>query len=194
MTIRTPEARQLCTQPELTLYLNSLASAVKKLSPAQLRKNAERAQKLRDKYRQLADRQQREARGKQEPKGRTPSKGNERTRRKEMLFMETLERYEQGLADVEAKEAAAATPAPTEAAPTDQPAPTPLPRRAATKPPAKPARPARSTAAAKGQTNVKKIKVESAAKQSRLTEAGKLRKQKHSSARGRRNQARKDAR
>ena len=52
------------------------------------------ARRARDKYRGLADQQRRESRGKQSPQGQRPSQGNARTRRKEQLFGETLERYQ----------------------------------------------------------------------------------------------------
>ena len=101
MPVRTPEARQLCTKTELDLYLASLARAVKTLTPARLRSKAGRARRLRDKYRQLADAQDREARGKLQPRRRRAAEGSTRTRRKQRLFAETLGRFQERLAVLE---------------------------------------------------------------------------------------------
>jgi DNA-binding FadR family transcriptional regulator len=62
-----------------------------------------RSRKLADKYRELARRQRREARGKQPPQGKKPAKGGERTALKQQLFEETLARYQDRLSALEAK-------------------------------------------------------------------------------------------
>jgi len=98
MSITTPKARQLTTASEFTLFSKSLSRSVKNLSEAQVRVAIGRARKLRDKYRQMADRQEREVRGKVDARRRRPSAGNLGTREKMRLFEETLGRYEARLA------------------------------------------------------------------------------------------------
>lgn len=72
--IKTPEAKQLCNKSELELYTASLSRSVKTLSEKELRASIQRSRKTRDKFRSLAERQLREARGKQEAKGKRPSR------------------------------------------------------------------------------------------------------------------------
>lgn len=105
MPIRTPEAKQLCTAAELDFFVASLAGALREATPAELKRGLARARRLRDKYRQLAEQQRREARGKQSPRGRRPSQGNERTRRKQQLFDEVLTRFDNELQRREARAA-----------------------------------------------------------------------------------------
>lgn len=105
MTMRTPKARQLATASELALFQKSLASRVRDLSEAEVNRAVTRTRKLRNKYRQLADRQEREARGKQDARKRRAATGNLRTREKQQLFQETLERYETRLSALAKKPA-----------------------------------------------------------------------------------------
>ena len=91
--IRTPRARTVLTKSELQLFSSSFAAPVKALSPAQLKAATARARELRNKYRDEAARQQREARGKAAPRGTQPAKGNERTLLKAQIFAEVLERF-----------------------------------------------------------------------------------------------------
>lgn len=104
--VRTPEARKLCTAPELALFLASLPRSVQKLGAAQLRKKVALVRRARDKYRALAHSQRREARGKQEPRRTKPAEGNLRTQRKAELFTQALARLTQRLAQVEDQEGA----------------------------------------------------------------------------------------
>ena len=108
MTISSVTAKQLCTKSELSLFTESLARNVKSLDLKSLRNRIDRSRKLRDKYKQLAHRQDREARSKQRPRGQRASQGSAATRKKEQLFGESLARFEKRLADVEAT---SATPA-----------------------------------------------------------------------------------
>ena len=95
--IRTPKAREVLTKPELDLYLNSLARAVKQIPHGRLKQKVVRARTLRDKYRGLAARQRREARGKAQPRGSRAAQTNERTKLKQQIFTEVLERYQAAL-------------------------------------------------------------------------------------------------
>ena len=101
MSVTSTTAKQLCTKAELDLFTESLARNVKLFDDKALRSRVTRSRRLRDKYRQLADRQDREARGKQTPRRRRPSRGSVATRKKEQLLGETLTRFEKRLAKVE---------------------------------------------------------------------------------------------
>ena len=107
--IRTPEAKQLCTKTEFQLFQHSLSRNIKRLTQKELQSSVTRARTARDKYRSLANRQKREARGKQTSKGNRASQGAQNTIRKQQLFAETLDRYQQQLADVKKKSATDAT-------------------------------------------------------------------------------------
>ncbi len=95
--IRTPRARKLCTKTEFSLYEGSLARAVKDLTPAEIRKRVTKARTLRNKYRSEADRQDRESRGRTTPKRTRAAKGSDKTREKQQLFQEVLDRYQEAL-------------------------------------------------------------------------------------------------
>jgi hypothetical protein len=184
MSFSSATAKQLCTKSELELFSESLARQVKNFDTKALRARAGRARKLRDKYRQLADRQDREARGKQSARRRNPSQGSAQTRKKEQLFAETLRRFDKQLAAMEP----------------------PKTKRTAKKVKSKVA-----SKPTKGRTTVKKKAVKStgeaavrvpasakkaisAAKKARRTASGRIRKDKHLSSQGRRKQGRRDAR
>ena len=76
MTVSTRTAKALCTKAELELVRESSARHVTNFTARQLNSRIARSRKLRDKYRALASRQQREARGKQGAKGKRPSQGS----------------------------------------------------------------------------------------------------------------------
>jgi hypothetical protein len=99
--IRSRQARQLCTVNEFDLFRQSQPPLLRKLTPAQLRAKVSRSRKLRDKYRDLAHRQRREARGKQQPRGTRASQGNERTIQKVDLFSQMMGRFEDRLKALE---------------------------------------------------------------------------------------------
>ena len=107
--IRTSEAKQLCTKTEFELFSTSQSQAVKGLSEAELRKKIQRSRTARDKYRSLAQRQRREARGKQQPRASRPSKSAQRTVRKQQLFDEILTRYQKRLTAIRGKSSRAST-------------------------------------------------------------------------------------
>lgn len=108
MTVTIQRAKALCTASELELVHWSTRKRVEDLSEARLLQKISRARKLRNKFRDLGDRQRREARGKGKPQGRTPAKGNDATRVKQQLFQETLARFEDALAARRAADAKAA--------------------------------------------------------------------------------------
>ena len=87
--------RQLCTSTEVNLVSQSRLPALRGLSAAKLDQLIQRARRLRDTYRDKARQQRREERGKSAPKGARPAQGNERTVKKEEIFAEALERFQQ---------------------------------------------------------------------------------------------------
>lgn len=94
MPISVSDARKICTKSELELILESTATKLTTLSDARLRSNVAQARRLRDKYRDLAAQQRREARGKGKPRGANPSQGNDRTVQKQKLFDVALRKFE----------------------------------------------------------------------------------------------------
>lgn len=102
MAVSIQTARTLCTKAELDLVLASTKTKIGTLSATQLRTKRERARKLRDKFRDLSHRQRREIRGKDAGSTARPAQDNRATLKKEQLFSETLERFEQALAAAEA--------------------------------------------------------------------------------------------
>lgn len=100
MSISLREAKRLCTAKEFELVEMSTGGRATELSPAELKRSIARARKLRNKYRDLAERQHREAVGKQGPRGARPSQSNDRTLLKQQLFEETQARFEAQLGEV----------------------------------------------------------------------------------------------
>ncbi len=105
MSIPSSTAKQLCTKAELSLFTESQTRNVKNLDAKALKTRIERCRKLRDKYKQLANRQDREARAKQEPRRRQAAQGSTATRKKEQLFAESLVRFQRQLDKAETVDA-----------------------------------------------------------------------------------------
>ena len=166
-----------------------------------------RSRKLRDKYRKLASRQEREARGKQPPKGTRRSQGSGQTRKKEKLFAESLERFQQQLRKLKSKGKPVAKKAPTSAGKKTKVKG--VKKKTAKKKAAKKkaVKKAKKTKVAKqpsrkkkpksdvGKTKIPKAakKARTAAKKTRLKQSGRVRTTAHVSSRGRRKQARRDS-
>ncbi len=90
MTIKLSEARRLCTKPELELVVSASPKGLAQLTVARLEKKLERARALRDKYANLARDQQRKT---QATKGaRGVGDANERTKHKAEIFGELVEK------------------------------------------------------------------------------------------------------
>jgi hypothetical protein len=100
MPVSRSEAREICTKPEMELVDASFPPAVNALSPARLRQKVTRARKLQDKFRDLAQKQNRASKG-DTPTGRGP-KANARTELKSQLFEETRVRFERRLEQADA--------------------------------------------------------------------------------------------
>ena len=103
--ITSSEAKQLCAKGEYELFALSRPRTIKTLTVKDLKSRIQRSRKARDKFAKMTGEQQRQARGKQAPKGTRPSKGSQRTSRKQQLFAETLARYEARLSVLEQQEA-----------------------------------------------------------------------------------------
>ncbi len=211
MTISSSVAKQLCTKTEQTLFTESLARNVKRFDENALRSRIARSRKLRDKYRQLADRQDREARGKQTPQRSRPAQGSAATRKKQQLFAESLERFEKRLtmlsseskktvkksvkkgATSRTSKKRVAKKAPKKTA--KGKAKKSVSRKTATKPAETPAkRPAKRPAKKRVTAADHGKEATSAAKEARFKKSSRKRIQTHISAQNRRNQARRDTR
>jgi hypothetical protein len=195
MKLNLRSARTLCTANEFELVMASGGEGLRALSEARLKQKIVRARNLRDKYRDLLRRQRLAAR---RPGAKPASDdANARTESKAALFEQTLARFVDRLAQVQAaakklvakkaaaKKAAAKKPAASRpAAPKVQrsaKAPTPITPLAPTVQPP-PARGFVSDKAAQSARNV------------RLKSINARNVQAHVSARGRRNQAKRDSR
>jgi len=106
MAVTRQQAKKLCTVNEMKLVDASLRSHNKGMTSARLRQKIKLARELRDKYRSLAQRQRREVRGKQKPRGSRPAMGNQNTKLKMELFAETMARFEAKLKEVSQSDAA----------------------------------------------------------------------------------------
>lgn len=103
MTIPRTTARKLCTDVEYRLVNDSFPPEISGLSEKALAQRIKRARTARDKYRALAERQTREARGRIAPRSARPAKSNANTVIKQKIFDETLARFEKHAAPVERK-------------------------------------------------------------------------------------------
>jgi hypothetical protein len=200
MTYNRLNARALCTPAELELVLLSFPDQVKTLSAARLKLKRTRARALRDKYRDLLRRQKLATRDRTGSKlGRGP-KTNARTADKAKLFDETLKRFEAQVAvvDAAARKAEKIAAARKKLAAMKQATRSLVAKRAAgagAKAASK-AAPARAPSAgtAKPAAGFVSERALQASRDRRLNAKGSIKVQTHASARGRRNQAKRDAR
>lgn len=167
MPVTRARAQQLLTKAEFDFAAQSWSPAVNAHSPARLRQKISRARRLRDKYRDEARRQAGEAKGRRDPRGTRPARGNRNTELKAAIFDESLARFEARLAKVE------------EAAPPEEAGGGET--RAA---------PTKGKAAGKASTRASK----GARKSGKITQSGAKKTQTHARARTGRSQARKDGR
>ena len=103
MAITRQAAKELCTASEFELVAASFSPEICGLDDRQLRSLLGRARRMRDKWRDTAERQVGEARGKRPPRKGKAAKGGDRTQRKLRLFAETLERVEKRVRAVAAR-------------------------------------------------------------------------------------------
>ena len=81
MIIDLRKAAQLCTESELALVASARGDKLKGLSLKRLELHIARARGLRDRFRDLAERQRREALGRAPPRRKRPARGNARSSR-----------------------------------------------------------------------------------------------------------------
>lgn len=206
--IRTPRARTVLTKSEMQLFSSSLAAPVRAMSPAQLKAATARARELRSKYRDEAARQRREARGKAAPRGTRPAQGNERTLLKAQIFAEVVERFTAAASRTNAapgkKKAAKKKPAKraaTKKSPTKKSAATKTGSRTldtsgwyGTKPPsATKGKSPRKAIAKHNEVILDSQARRAATKAASMRRTGAAKHQGHVAARGRRRQAKRDA-
>lgn len=94
MPVPRARALRLAAVSERSLLESSFGRSLTELSDARLKQKIPRARTLRDKYRDLAKRQRLEARGKRQPQRRRPARGNENTLLKATIFDEALGRLQ----------------------------------------------------------------------------------------------------
>ena len=203
----------LCTKSEYALVRASLPSYIGALTPAARKRDTKRARTLRDKYRKLAERQKREAKGggakgPAKTRGKRPAAGAANTKLKAQVFAEALARYEAASKQaskkpvIKSKIKAKAKPRPPgkktkakqkagtgkkairEKAAAARPAPEDTPEK----------KPARKKKRTKSRVGKGSFAAELALKQGRMRRSGTTRIRTHVSARGRRQQARRDSR
>ena len=103
MAYTLTQARPLLTAAELTLFEQSRAEPIKRLTPATLAGAVKRTRTLRDKYRDLYRRQTVGVRSSKP--GTVTGEDNARTQRKADILQEVLERYEARVERVQEREA-----------------------------------------------------------------------------------------
>jgi hypothetical protein len=104
MTHDAREAKTLCTTDEFSLYGESLGKRLERLSPRDIQSRLRRARILRDKYRDVHQRQRGGARGKMTHGHPKEIHDFSRTRQKAEIFAEVLERFERRLRALEEQE------------------------------------------------------------------------------------------
>lgn len=210
MTVNLRSARALCTANEFDLVVASGGEGLSALSAARLKQKIVRARLLRDKYRDLLRRQRLAARR----PGAKPARddANARTESKAALFEQTLTRFAERLAQVQAapkkssakkpaanravaRKSAAKKPAARKGAPKASTAPRPAAPRSGRSPkapaPVTPLVPKVRQPAARGFVSDKAAQ---SARNVKLKSMNARNVQAHVSSRGRRNQARRDSR
>ncbi|MBI1379847.1 MAG: hypothetical protein GC161_02020 [Planctomycetaceae bacterium] len=101
-------AAKLCTAAELQLVKDSAPRAIRALTPKQVASKLERARRLRDKQRDLLQRQSLRTRARTGSKhGKDVGPQNERTAQKHELFGEVVERFQARLEAIEQDDASA---------------------------------------------------------------------------------------
>jgi hypothetical protein len=200
MALNSTTAKQICTTAEFQLFTESLQKNITSLDERAVKSRITRARKMRDKYRQTANRQDRESRGKQKPRRRNPSQGSIATRKKEQLFSESLARFEKRLEKLESDRRAAEKKAKTTSRPKMESPEKPAKQSAVQKKagakvkrtPGKRTKSAVTSLVTKAKKKTRK-KAAATAKKTRFEVSGATRKQKHRSADNKRRQARRDS-
>ncbi len=97
MAYNRSHARTLCDKTEYQFFETSLRGNIEKLPQKRVQDGIKRARTLRDKYRDLHQRQRLATRDRTGSKKGTQPATNQRTEQKAKLFTEVLERFESRL-------------------------------------------------------------------------------------------------
>ena len=193
MAITTAVAKQLCSKSEFTLFTESASKNVKSIDAKGLRSRITRARKLQDKYRQLASRQEREARGKQMPQGKRAAAGSGATRKKEQAFAEARERFEKQLAKLQAAAKKKDAKKPAKKAVKKKTVKKTAKKAAKKKRPQKSPPPDAKKKVPKKKSGVSRT-TKTKSTSAKISGSGRVNRQKHRSADNKRRQARRDTR
>jgi hypothetical protein len=101
MAVSLAQARRICSATELRVVAASQPAALEALTPGRLRQKIGVARRLRNKWRDQARRQRRARQGKAAARGAVRAAQETRTRKKAQLFQETLARFEKRRAALE---------------------------------------------------------------------------------------------
>src|SRR3970040_635608 len=104
MAVTRDQASRLLSESEMTLFSESRNPALRSFSARELIRRIERARKLRDKSRDLLQRQRLGSRKRTGSKGGATGEANERTARKGEVFEDILQRFESRLQEVQRSE------------------------------------------------------------------------------------------
>lgn len=104
MAVTRDQASRLLSESEMALFGDSRNPALRALSPRELTRRIERTRKLRDKSRDLLQRQKLATRGRTGSKGGVTGTANERTARKGEVLDDILQRFEDRLGTVQGAE------------------------------------------------------------------------------------------
>ena len=107
MAVTRDQARRLLSESEMTLFSDSRNPTLRSFSARELTRRIERARKLRDKSRDLLQRQRLGTRKRTGSKGGATGDANERTARKGEVLDDVLQRFESRLQDVQDADGAA---------------------------------------------------------------------------------------
>jgi hypothetical protein len=108
MAYNRNQARALLSAAEYELFEASLADHIGTLTPAQLKSKVQRTRRLRDKQRDLLQRQRLASRARSGSKSGSSGVANARTGQKAQVFDEALTRFEKRAAQLDKQAAAAA--------------------------------------------------------------------------------------
>ncbi|HXN33008.1 MAG TPA: hypothetical protein VN894_14155 [Polyangiaceae bacterium] len=187
MSVDFHKARELCTAQELALVTSARAQDLRLLTSKRLDTKIKRARGLRDKFRDLALRQAREAHGKAALRKKRPASRNVRTVEKAKLFGEVLRRFEARAAKLDQGDASEPIPGGERATAPERSHRASAQRSARTTRSALAARPNRQQRRKVAAADTARKRVKFAASQGPRVHA-------HVSSRNRRHQARRDAR
>jgi hypothetical protein len=104
MAYTRTEAKKLLTAAELEIFDAGRSAVIGKLTKPELRRTLDRSRKLRDKYRDLFRRQRLALRAAVGSKAGTKADSNARTKQKEEIFAEAVDRMEARILQIEERE------------------------------------------------------------------------------------------